>query len=280
MENQINKLRTWIDGLFTLVASLTSITVPSGTEGHTRKVMSREMENCYNELRLSKAFLGKHLGEMKKEEGFLDIEAIAKSCHEANRSYCESIGDTSQLPWDEAADWQKESAIAGVKFFLDNPNVTPEMQHMAWSESKTADGWKYGEVKDAEAKTHPCLVSYNELPEAQKEKDVIFQRTIRSFMTPYANEGTRKTVSDIEPTAQKSDAEIFEEEKVDEMNYIEKIDFLRKHIGIVSDRIMKIKEGKFTIKSNIYLTQAFIHSDTARLMLGFELERLKNESHI
>jgi len=27
---------------------------------------------------------------------------IAKVCHEANRAYCESIGDNSQLSWEDA----------------------------------------------------------------------------------------------------------------------------------------------------------------------------------
>ena len=34
--------------------------------------------------------------------------------------------------------------------------------------------WSYGEVKDAEAKTHPCLIPYDQLPEFQKAKDKLF----------------------------------------------------------------------------------------------------------
>lgn len=33
--------------------------------------------------------------------------------------------------------------------------------------NKIADGWKYGEAKDPEAKTHPCLVPFDKLPEFQ-----------------------------------------------------------------------------------------------------------------
>ncbi len=46
----------------------------------------------------------------------MTIESIAKICHEANRAYCATIGDASQLPWEESPDWQRQSAINGVKF--------------------------------------------------------------------------------------------------------------------------------------------------------------------
>jgi hypothetical protein len=44
-----------------------------------------------------------------------DID-IARVCHEVNRAYCTSLGDESQLPWDSAPQWQKDSAINGVRF--------------------------------------------------------------------------------------------------------------------------------------------------------------------
>jgi len=103
---------------------------------------------------------------------------IARMCHEANRLYCQSIGDQSQLPWDEAAEWQRESAIKGVNFRLSNPDAPASSQHDAWMEEKLAAGWVYGEVKCAEKKTHPCLVSYDELPEEQRFKDELFVRIV------------------------------------------------------------------------------------------------------
>jgi hypothetical protein len=41
-------------------------------------------------------------------------------------------------------------------------------------EDKIKDGWVYGETKDAEKKTHPCLVPFHELPEFQQKKDKLF----------------------------------------------------------------------------------------------------------
>lgn len=100
------------------------------------------------------------------------IEACAQAAHGANRAYCQAIGDDSQLPWDEAPDWQRVSAREGVASAMNG--ASPEQLHEAWTLSKERDGWTYGKVKDAEAKTHPCLVPYLELPAEQQAKDALF----------------------------------------------------------------------------------------------------------
>ena len=43
--------------------------------------------------------------------------------------------------------------------------------HEVWAAGRIADGWTYGEKRDDEKKTHPCLVAYEELPELEKEYD-------------------------------------------------------------------------------------------------------------
>ena len=43
--------------------------------------------------------------------------------------------------------------------------------HEVWSKNRIADGWTYGEVRDDLKKQHPCLIPYEELPEAEKEYD-------------------------------------------------------------------------------------------------------------
>lgn len=111
----------------------------------------------------------------------LYITSVARFAHEANRAYCAAIGDTSQLPWDQAPEWQKQSAIAGVEFHLANPESTPADSHNSWLAVKREDGWVYGPVKDAEKKEHPCMVAYDELPAEQKAKDYIFLCVVRQL---------------------------------------------------------------------------------------------------
>ena len=111
----------------------------------------------------------------------LTIEDVARACHEANKALCDGIGDNSQQHWNEAAKWQQESAVKGVQFRLENPDAKPSSQHEAWLRTKRADGWVYGEVKDAAAKTHPCMVPYDQLPVEQKAKDALFVAVVDSL---------------------------------------------------------------------------------------------------
>jgi hypothetical protein len=110
----------------------------------------------------------------------MTTEQIAKVCHEANRAYCETLGDESQLGWEEAAEWQRDSAIKGVQFALDNPFASVSMQHESWLKEKAAAGWKYGPEKDAEKKTHPCFVPYSQLPLEQRVKDFLFKAVVKA----------------------------------------------------------------------------------------------------
>jgi hypothetical protein len=111
----------------------------------------------------------------------MNIEAIARVCHEANRAYCLSLGDTSQKSWDDAEEWQRASAISGVLFHLANPLANPIDSHDNWMKEKLADGWQYGPVKDPAKKEHPCILPYHELPEEQRLKDALFIGVIRAL---------------------------------------------------------------------------------------------------
>jgi hypothetical protein len=108
----------------------------------------------------------------------VDIDRVARVCHEANKAICEAFGDTSQASWPDAPDWQKDSARKGVQFCLQNPDAPASANHESWSAEKLRDGWKYGDVKDPEAKTHPCLVPFSALPPEQQVKDMVFKAIV------------------------------------------------------------------------------------------------------
>lgn len=113
------------------------------------------------------------------------VEQIAKVAHETNRAYCSSIGDNSQPKWEEAPDWQKISAIKGVRFDLESHakgvQPTPSARHDSWLAEKLADGWKYGPVKDSDKKEHPCFVPYESLPIEQRMKDYLFGAVVGAY---------------------------------------------------------------------------------------------------
>lgn len=63
---------------------------------------------------------------------------------------------------------------AGVELTQDMIPLVEQMAknvHDVWAKSRIKDGWKYGATRDDKAKTHPCLVSYEDLPDSEKAYD-------------------------------------------------------------------------------------------------------------
>lgn len=118
--------------------------------------------------------------EQRMKKMTIEREQIARVCHEVNRAYCQAIGDMSQPTWEDAAEWQKQSALLGVNLHC-NSDVGPEASHESWMAQKIADGWVFGETKDPEAKTHPCIVPFAELPREQQAKDFIFRAVVHAL---------------------------------------------------------------------------------------------------
>lgn len=113
--------------------------------------------------------------------------------------------------------------------------------------------------------------------------------------TPYANDGKRKTVEDIEPAADtlnrfKVKSIGFNEniastyvyynllkENWDMFNYIEKVDWLRQEIQHLTHLVYQycVENSKTRFHSEI----AYKHLCEARFHLGFELERIRESSN-
>ena len=122
--------------------------------------------------------------QRRKPAGILTDIDIARACHEANRLYCQILGDNSQPPWESAPSWQMDSCIMGVRSFLASPpysSPNEEASHNSWMEQKLRDGWRYGPVKDVEKKEHPCLLPFKSLPKEQQVKDALFLGICRAL---------------------------------------------------------------------------------------------------
>ena len=132
----------------------------------------------------------------------MKIEELAKICHQANKAYCESLNDFSQVNWELTFPKIRESAINGVNKIVKDPNTTPEEMHDNWCDFKKNEGYKYGKIKDDTLKTHPCLVSYDKLDKKQTVKDELF-RTICLTFLPFLTQ-----VAVVEKAKEKSPDEI------------------------------------------------------------------------
>jgi hypothetical protein len=99
-------------------------------------------------------------------------EALPEEWKDANRAFADGIG--TQL------------AAAGC-FLVPAPLIDPHgplfsfapqeledlarSEHDRWVTDKARSGWRYGPVRDDEAKVHPLMVSWEELDEAERDKD-------------------------------------------------------------------------------------------------------------
>lgn len=110
------------------------------------------------------------------------VEEAARAAHTVNKIYCESLGDASQVDWLAAPGWQRESCRDGARSIIRGTTQKPSDSHVRWLEHKRKEGWVYGPVKDPEKREHPCMVAYEELPDAQKVKDHLFFEVVRGCM--------------------------------------------------------------------------------------------------
>lgn len=108
------------------------------------------------------------------------IDGCARICHEANVAYCLMTGDQTLPHWDRLEESYRESSRVGVRGAL--AGNSPEESHRGWMLERLGQGWKYGPVLDREAKVHPNLVSYDQLPMAQQRKDALFLGIVQAVL--------------------------------------------------------------------------------------------------
>ncbi len=113
---------------------------------------------------------------------------VAAFAHQVNKLYCEMLGDFSQVDWDDAPDWQRDSILAGVDAILSGQILSPGESHTKWLSRKLAEGWRYGLKKDVGAKEHPCMLAYEDLPPEQQLKDSIFLGIVNEFAAAFFDE--------------------------------------------------------------------------------------------
>ena len=112
------------------------------------------------------------------------ITKIAQVMHEAVRAWQRANGQAPAPPWARAPAWMKTSSREAVRWRLDNPEASASEHHDQWVKEKTATGWKHGKTKSAWHKTHPLMVSYEELPEVERRKDALVAAVIDALVGP------------------------------------------------------------------------------------------------
>jgi ryanodine receptor 2 len=63
------------------------------------------------------------------------------------------------------------SAILLSNDLLELTEQLAENAHDHWAKRRIAEGWTFGATRNDEARQHPCLVPYDELPDSEKQYD-------------------------------------------------------------------------------------------------------------
>ena len=123
-----------------------------------------------------------HLTEEEKgglyDQPYEDLDQEGKAANIAAATRIPEILALAGFVLEEGkASPEEENAVrASLELHLES---YAETEHLGWEEQKRMEGWVYGPPpKDGIKRTHPLLVPYAELPEAEKEKD---RRTIGSY---------------------------------------------------------------------------------------------------
>ena len=98
----------------------------------------------------------------------MESSKIAAVVHEAIRALQGQLGQKQSPAWENCT-WEKQATIDGVELALVDPS--PGASHRKWMAGRLADGWSYGPVKDAQLKTNPTLVPFEQLPPEEIAKD-------------------------------------------------------------------------------------------------------------
>ena len=141
-------------------------------------------------------------------------EALARAVHEDSLRFEQARGQTRVeseflVPWDELPEPMKESCRAFVArightlatlgyTLVAAPSIAPDAprvqfsssvlealakyEHEHWMENALDGGWQFGAEKDAEHKTHPDLVPWEELTDEEQERDRESVRRIPSLL--------------------------------------------------------------------------------------------------
>ncbi len=135
----------------------------------THEILARNLHGVYLDgLRRS--------GEYGEDDPALQPwDDLADDLRENNRQLADRIpAMLAELGYRIAplADWDAEK----MEFQEEQATRMAEMEHESWCEGRRKEGWRWGAEKDAERRTNPALLPWEELPESEREKNRAFIR--------------------------------------------------------------------------------------------------------
>lgn len=145
--------------------------------GGTHEILARAIHEEY--LRQQRA-----AGEsLASNPSMVPWESLSAEKQESNRRQADHIGvKLREIGYGLAplSDWD---AAASMMFTPDQVERLARLEHERWSAEVTAEGWTFAQgPRDSARRTHPSLVSWELLPESEREKDRNTVRELPAFL--------------------------------------------------------------------------------------------------
>jgi len=132
--------------------------------GGTRETLARAMHEAYVSERRSSGF------RPSDNPSMVPWDQLPEHIRETNRQEADGIGAklaAVHCTISPMIDWDR----APLQFTAAEVELLARMEHERWMSALQRDGWCHGPAKDAQSRTHPCLVPFEQLPPEQQDKD-------------------------------------------------------------------------------------------------------------
>jgi RyR domain len=132
----------------------------------TRELLARATHEDYLRSQLAQ---GQRLGARRS---LVHWDELPPDLQESNR---DQVGHTAakldQLGCAVVPAAAEEARDGGVEFSPDEVELLAEAEHERWMSERSAAGWTRAGTEDGAGWTHPSIVPWHELSDAEKEKD-------------------------------------------------------------------------------------------------------------
>ncbi len=132
--------------------------------GGMREILARAIHDNYRALRKAQNSSPADDPAMKAwhelDEDFKQSNR-KQADHIHNKLQAVNCGLEPLISWDEPL----------FEFTPDEVEKLAELEHLRWNEERSADGWKFGPIKNKDQKITPWLIPYSQLPEEMKDFD-------------------------------------------------------------------------------------------------------------
>ena len=148
--------------------------------GGTHEVLARDLHEAY----LVSLDSERETGE--GDPAWESWENLSEDTKEKNRRQADRIGvilDEHGYRIAPLTDWNAADLVFREEEEADDVESMARMEHELWCQEMTANHWKYGPKKDVGLKTNPDLVAWEDLPPAEKEKNLHFVQDLPRLLT-------------------------------------------------------------------------------------------------